>query len=204
MDDAITLMRRGPNATDADIMQFIEAYNRMVESGSSDEMRDFNKVYEESGDGLVGFWNGFKSNPSVFPQLFVSSASAMFNPASLVAGAAAAGTGFLASGPGGAAVLGIGAVSSALESALTYAELLQEEIGVNTPMTIENVRAVLSQPGIQDRLTWKSTGRGLTIGAIEGLTAGLGVKATSLVTGRTGSQLAGGLTGTVVEGAGGS
>ena len=204
VDDAIALMRKGPNATDADIMQFIEAYDRMLESGVSDEMQDFNKIYEESGGGLVGFWNGFKSNPSVFPQLFVSSASAMFNPASLVAGAAAAGTGFLVSGPGGAAVLGIGAVSSALESALTYAELLQEEIGVNTPMTIENVRAVLSQPGIQNRLTWKSTGRGLTIGAIEGLTAGLGVKATSLVTGRTGSQLAGGLAGTVVEGAGGA
>jgi hypothetical protein len=204
VDDAIALMRKGPNATDADIMQFIEAYNRMLESGVSDEMEDFNKIYEESGGGLVGFWNGFKSNPSVFPQLFVSSASAMFNPASLVAGVAAAGPGFLAAGPGGALVFGIGGVSSALEAALTYAELLQEEIGVNTPMTIENVRAVLSQPGIQDRLTWKSTGRGLTIGAIEAFTAALGVKATSLVTGRTGSQLVGGLTGTAVEGAGGA
>jgi hypothetical protein len=204
VDDAIALMRKGPNATDADIMQFIEAYNRMLESGVSDEMQDFNKIYEESGGGLVGFWNGFKSNPSVFPQLFVSSASAMFNPASLVAGVAAAGPGFLAAGPGGALVFGIGGVSSALEAALTYAELLQEEIGVNTPMTIENVRAVLSQPGIQDRLTWKSTGRGLTIGAVEAFTAALGVKATSLVTGRTGSQLVGGLTGTAVEGAGGA
>ncbi len=204
VDDAIALMRKGPNATEADIVQFIEAYNRMLESGSSDEMRDFTKVYEESGGGLVGFWNGFKSNPTVFPQLFVSSASAMVNPASLAAGLAAAGPGFLAAGPGGALVTGIVGSATALESALTYAELLQEEIGLTTPMTIENVRAVLNQPGVQDRLVWKATGRGLTIGAVEGLTAALGVKATSLVTGRTGSQLAGGLAGTVVEGVGGA
>ena len=128
----------------------------------------------------------------------------MINPASLAAGVAAAGPGFLVGGPGGALVTGIAASATALEAALTYAELLQEEIGLYTPMTIENVRAILSQPGVQDRLTWKATGRGLTIGAIEGLTSALGVKATSLVTGRTGSKLVGGLTGTAVEGAGGA
>ena len=58
----------------------------MASQGESDEMKEFNKIYEANGSGWLGFLMGTGNNPSILPQLFVSSVSAMLTPATLAAG----------------------------------------------------------------------------------------------------------------------
>ena len=60
---------------------------------------------------------------------------------------------------------------TAMETGLTFAELLQEEVGGE--LTKENVRAILDDPEKLHDLRVRSGGRGLTIGAIEAATMGL-------------------------------
>ena len=76
-------------------------------------MKDFDRIYEEAGGGVFGFFKGLLFNPTVAPQLFTSSVRAMVNPASLkAAGGVTAGfTGVGALG-GGLVGAGAGAVSS--------------------------------------------------------------------------------------------
>jgi len=72
----------------------------MESYGSSDEMKEFQKIYEEGGKGILGFVKGIYRNLSVIPQLFTSSVAAMINPAV----ASGAGAGALAGAATGAAL----------------------------------------------------------------------------------------------------
>ena len=140
----------------------------MQSQGESDEMRDFNKIYQAEDGGWWGFIKGVAANPTVIPQLFTSSVSAMVNPAVLAAGVGGAGvgaaigsTGFSA-GPlgvfttaGGAIAGGMGAMGATLETGLTFSELLLEELG-DKPMTKENVRKVLQDPDAMASIRRKS------------------------------------------------
>ena len=60
---------------------------------------------------------------------------------------------------------------TAMETGLTFAELLQEEVGGE--LTKENVRAILDDPEKLHDLRVRSGGRGLAIGAVEAATMGL-------------------------------
>ena len=76
------------DVSDEQIQEFIQANEALANVPPSDEMKDFQKIYEENGGGVLGFTLGVANNMSVIPQLFVSSVSAMLNPTSLAAGAA--------------------------------------------------------------------------------------------------------------------
>ena len=192
-DPSIDLFRAGEDADDETILNYINANKDFQQNVmQSDEMRDFNKIYEEAGGGWWGFIKGAANNPSVLTQELVSSIAMQIGSlqSDEVATAATAGlaTGAIAGtaiGPVGTIGGGIaGAMSgamSALETGLTFSELLNEKIGED--LTIENVRAFLQNGEELADLKNKALGRGITIGAIElatmGLAAGVGGKIAS-------------------------
>ena len=199
VDEALEVYKKGRNLSDQDLQAFLDANERMREAGVSDEMLEYNKIAEEEGGGIFGVLKAFANNPTIMPQVIVSSFSQMLGSAvdseevlgtaaassgaGAAAGAAIGSTGF-SLGPLGALTTAGGAVSGAvggffggltgvMETGNTLAQLLQEEIGEDVEMTKENVRAILEDPDRFENLKNRAVARGLTIGAIEGLTAGL-------------------------------
>ena len=200
VDPSLDIFYEGDQSTDEEILKFIEVNKNLAEVNmESDEMKSFNKTYEEEGGGWWGFVKGAAMNPSTLSSMLVSSISSQlntinplsdaFSEQSVAAGAsgATAGAGFaLAAGQLGPQIglpeelitVPMGAVTglmtgtmTAMETGLTFAELLQEEAGGE--LTKENVRAILNDPEKLHELRRKSAGRGLTIGAIEAATMGL-------------------------------
>ena len=185
VDPAFDLMNNGSNTSDEEVLNYINANKEIAkEAKVSDEMRNFLKIYEENGSGVWGFIKGTIKNPSILPSLFISSMASQVGAATKseeVALAAGVGAG------GGAAVgsvvpvigTGIGAMSgmfaggaTAMESAMTFSELLQEEIG-EKELTVEAVKNILEDEEKLNNLKRKAYARGLTIGMVEGLTSGV-------------------------------
>ena len=199
VDEALEVYKKGRNLSSEDLQAFLAANKRMQEAGVTDEMLNYQKMYEENGGGMWGAVKAFAANPTIAPSVIVSSISQMISSAEdseevlgmaalssgagAVAGAAIGSTGF-SLGPLGALTTAGGAVSGAvggffggltgaMETGNTLAQLLQEEIGEGVEMTKENVRAILEDTDKFQDLKDKAVARGLTIGAIEGVTAGL-------------------------------
>ena len=216
IDESLELFVKGKDVTDEDIQDFIIAQDKMANAGQSDEMRDFNKIYQSDGGGWWGFIKGVSANPTIIPQLFVSSVSAMVNPTVLAAAGAGAGagaaigsTGFSA-GPlgvfttaGGAIAGAMGAAGGTLETGLTFAELLLEQLD-GKPMTKENVRNILESEEKMQGIRYKSAGRGFAIGMVDAISAGVASKVTAKVAGLTGKKLVAATAGGAVEAIGGS
>ena len=103
---------------------------------------------------------------------------------------------------GGAIAGGFGMQAAAMETALTFSELLHEEIG--EPLTKENIKALLEDEERYNDLIKKAIARGVTIGIIEGITGGLakGVTSKAVKLGLGDKTAAG--AGIIVEGFGGS
>jgi len=209
VDESLELMMKGGEASEEDVMAFIESYRAMQQSGPSEEMNSFNKIYQDNGGGILGFIKGVAANPTVVPQLFTSSVSAMVNPTVLGAAAVGAAGGTLAGGPIGTIGGAMFAASTTLESALTFGELLEEALE-GKPMTNENIRAVLEDPDKMRTIRAKAMGRGLAIGVIDGISGGLASKVTANVAkatakaGKTTSRLTAATAGGGVEVVGGS
>jgi len=208
VDESLELLMKGGNASENDVYDFIKAYEAMQNAGVSDEMNDFNRIYQAEGGSVWGFIKGVRANKTVVPQLFVSSVSAMLNPSVLAAGTAGAAAGSVIPVVGtiGGAMFAAG---TTLETALTFGELLEEALD-GKPMTNENVRAVLESPDKMRSIRARAMGRGLAIGAIDGLTGGVAskvgasvIKSTSKI-GKTVSKLSGLATVTGIEAVGGS
>ena len=216
VDESLELFAKGKDVTDQDIQDFIIAQEEMNAVGQSDEMRDFNKIYQADGGGWWGFIKGVANNPSVVPQLFVSSVSAMVNPTVIAAAGVGAGTGAaigstgFSAGPlgvfttaGGAIAGAMGAAGGTLETGLTFAELLIEQLD-GKPMTKENVREILESEEKMQGIRFKSAGRGFAIGMVDAISAGVASKITAKVAGLTGRKLAATGAGIGVEVVGGS
>ena len=211
VDESLELFAKGADASDEDIQDFIAAQKRMQDAGESDEMRDFQKIYQADGGGVLGFIKGVAANPTVIPQLFVSSVSAMLTPAVLAGAATGAGAGAVAGsatltpfGVGAGAIAGaMGGAGTALEAGLTYSELLQEQLG-DKPMTNENIREVLQDEEMMDDIRFKAVARGLTIGAVDAAFGGIASKLTTSVAKSTGRKLVASAAGGATEAVGGS
>ena len=203
VDEALELFAKGSDASQEDIDDFIAAQKRMQSMGESDEMRDFQKIYQADGGGWLGFIKGVIANPTVIPQLFVSSVSAMATPATLAGAASGAAAGAAIAGPAGALIGAMGMAGTTLETGLTYAELLQEELG-GKEMTEENIREILGNQEKMNNIRFKAVGRGLTIGAIDAISGGIATKVVGKVAGMTGRKLLAGAAGGAVEAVGGS
>ena len=84
VESSIDLYVAGNEISDKKLEKYIEAVNYTESLGESDEMRDFQKTYEEEGSGIFGVLKGLYDNPSIAPQVLVSSISAMARPSVLV------------------------------------------------------------------------------------------------------------------------
>jgi len=179
IDESLELLgksRIGADITSEDIQDFLIAQRQLQSVGVSDEMKDFNRIYQANGGGAWGWVKGVLANPSTIPQLFVSSMSAMVNPTVLAGAAAGAAAGSVASPIGTAAGFFAGA-GITLETGLTFAELLQKEVvDRGLKMDEAGVRQVLEDKDAMSSIRNKSAGRGLVIGAIDGIASKVGVK----------------------------
>ena len=228
IDDALKLYASGSSISDEDLQEYIAAVGEMDNIGMSDEMRSFNKIYENNGGGVLGFVLGVGANPTVLGQLFVSSIASMVNPA-VAAGAGAgaatgAGVGAAAGAIGGplAAITAAGGAvtgtlmgaGATLETGLSFTEFLKEEVqkkGLN--FDEEGIRAVLEDEEALQNVRNNSAARGIAIGVVDGLTrgiagkiAGRGVKAAKAA-GKAvsaGQKAKAGLGAALIEGVGGS
>lgn len=205
-ENASDLLLRGSMATEEDIASYLEANKNAQKYGSSAEMQEYQKTYEENGSGFMGVVMGLsKSGLTILPELVLSSfASMASNTDSLAAAGAAIGTGAtlgattgMVGGPVGG---GVGAVAgaaaaipyafaaagSALEMGATFSELLQEEI--EGEMTPEKIREVLNDPEKYTSIRNKAIARGVVIGAIDAYTGKLGGKIATKVLTKGGKQ----------------
>ena len=250
--EAMDLYKEGSNVTMESVQEFIEAkQEEAARYTESEAMKEFSRQYEKEGKTWTAFFRGMKRNPMLMAELFVQSlgtqiGTAMDSDDAIAAAAAGAGAGAatgaavgasgaaftagisVAGGAIGGTIAGaMGGLATSMETSLTFGELIEAELQKEgKEFTDENVFALLrSAKGKQIRN--KALGRGLTIGAIEGLSGGVAgkavtgtakgvmkaVKAGTKVGGRTaatatkrGARLgkaAGAITGLGVEGVGG-
>ena len=102
VDDALNLYASGSSISEEDLQEYIKSVEEMESFGMSDEMKSFNKIYENNGGGVLGFVLGAGQNPSILGQLFVSSIASMVNPAVAAGAGAGAATGAAVGGAAGA------------------------------------------------------------------------------------------------------
>ena len=211
VDDAMRVFSQGAEISDDELQEYVAAVKNMQAFGPSDEMTNFQKTYQEEGEGIFGFLKGIYKNPTVIPQLFTSSVRGMLDADALAYGAAGAGAGALAGG----ATTGIGAVpgaiggfilgaSGSLETATSFNEFLLEELG-DKDFTLENVREVISDPEKMGRIRRRAAGRGIAIGAIDAISGGIAGKATKSIAtaAKAAPKLKGAAAGIGIESAGG-
>jgi len=204
VDDALKIFYSEKDIDQEDLEDYISAVQKMESFQPSDEMKEFDEIYQKEGGGIMGFIKGVYKNPTVIPQIFTSSMLAMLNKGSLAAGAAGAGVGALATAP----VAGIGAIpgaiaglSGALETGISFTEFLKEELG-DKDFSDENIRAVLEDPAAISRIKNKALTRGVSIAAIDALTGGVATKLGTSV-GKSFGKLAATGTGITTEAIGG-
>lgn len=190
-ENASDLLLRGGQSTPEDIASFLKANKDLQEVGESEEFRDYQRIQKEEG-GFYGVVKGIAANPTILPELIVSSlvgmasdkdSRAAFASALGTGAGTGAGVGAVAGGVGAlpGAVAGtlaavpfaFGAAGAAMEMGATFAELLQEELGEGVELTKENVKSVLEDKEAYKRIRNKSVARGLTIGTIDVFTGKL-------------------------------
>jgi len=195
------------------IQDFIEAKEQEATTYvESESMKKFQEQYVKEGKTWSAFFRGVKDQPGLLPELFVQSlgtqVGTLFDSPGSALGAAATGAGVGAVGGVAGALAGaMGGLASSMEAALTFGELIEKRLKEKgQEFTDENIKALLETEGKEIRN--KSIGRGLTIGAIEGLSGGLAGKAAvaakGAVKGARKAALAAGTAGIGVEAAGGA
>jgi len=198
-------------------MESIQEFMKAKESEAnsyvpSDRMSKFQEQYVKEGKTWTAFFRGVKDQPGLLPELFVQSlgtqVGTLFDSPGSALGAAAAGAGVGAVGGVAGALAGaMGGLATSMEAALTFGELIETRLKEKgQDFTDENIKALLEAEGTEIRN--KSIGRGLTIGAIEGLSGGLagkaGVAASKVAKGAKRAKLAAGGAGVGVEAIGGA
>lgn len=185
--EAFDVMSKGSSVSYEELEKFVNSTNAAQQAGVSDEMKEFQKIYEEEGGGAWGFLKGMvQTRFQVVPQVMASSMATMLSSAVdseqvLAAGTAGAGTGAAAGAAATAYGFGLGAipggitglitgVSGAMETGLTFTELIQTELQKSgKEFTKENIKELLSDKDKFNSIRNRSIGRGATIGAVEGL-----------------------------------
>jgi len=190
VDEAFDIYRKGSSISDEELQRYINAVNNMNKYGPTNEQFLYQKAVEENGGGFFGGMKALAENPGYAPQAIVTSLSTMVGSffdsddvaavtlASMGTGAALGATGFSA-GPlgtattaGGALIAGFSSLTGAMETGLTLTELLKDELG-GKEFNKENIREILNNEETVTRIKNRSLARGLTIAAVEGITAGL-------------------------------
>jgi hypothetical protein len=218
--EASDLLMEGSGVSIETIQEFMKAKEQEAKDYvPSERMQKFQKKYQEEGKTWAAFFRGVKRDPALMAELFVESLGTRVgtffdsDEARLAtAGGAAAGAGIGAAFGGIGAVPGaftgmMGGLATSMEVALTFGELIEAELEKQgKEFTDKNIQELLqSKEGGSIRN--RAIGRGLTIGAIEGLTGGIAGKVgKSVMKAAKGGKrgiVAAGTTGAAVEGVGG-
>jgi hypothetical protein len=232
-ENASDLLLAGSKASDEDIESYLEALRDSQKYGSSDEFMEYQKIYQEHGEGILGVVLGLAhTGVTVVPEILLNSYTAMIAnkdaryalEATVLGGAGIGATTGTAVGPAGTAAGAAGgavaalpfafaAAGSAMEFGSTFSELLLEEAG-NRKLTKELIADILNDEEAYKRIRNKAITRGLTIGVIDALTGKMGGKLTTGILTKGGTQAAKQATkkevlkavvgSSLVEGAGGS
>ncbi len=234
--EASDLFAEGSNVNLETVQEFIKAKEdeakRYVPSKRMDK---FQKKYEAEGKTWSAFFRGVKRDPALMAELFVQSLGTQIGTAmdseQAVAAAAAgagvgAGTGAAVGASGAAFTAGIsvaggavtgaisgamGGLATAMETTLTFGELIETELEKEgKEFTDVNIKALLEGPKGQS-IRNRSLGRGITIGAFEALSGGVAGKVTTgtikgvskAVKAGKRAKVAGAVAGLGVEGVGG-
>ena len=196
-DEGIELLYDGANATSEDIQDFLDAQARLSANGQTDEMANFNNIYDNADNKFAGFLKGMAENPSVIFQLAAETITQMANPASLAAAGGVIATGAGIGAVGGVGFGGVGAIpgavagafnattlriafgaaGGALETGLSFSQFLQKELDDRgLEMNEENIVKILNDEEALSNIRLNSLGRGGIIGTIDALAAGAGSK----------------------------
>ena len=198
--EAMDIYRQGNEISDEDLQNFIDAAKLTEGREQTNEEASWIRDTEKHGGGFFGGMMGLLENPGYAPQFIASSLATMAatlydapEARAYVAGGAATGAATYAGigatatsigGPVGTAIggvvgAGLGAVSGGfagligvMETGLTLTELLREELG-DKEFNQKNMRALLGNREVMERVKSKALARGMTIAAVEGLTIGL-------------------------------
>ena len=119
LNEALRLQRKGSNATAEDVEEYIQAVNKMESIPVTDEMRDFQRIYEENDKSWLGFIKGVYANPSALSGVVAQSVASMINPTVALGSAKTAGATALALGGAGLAAGGPAAGLAGLGIAYT-------------------------------------------------------------------------------------
>ncbi len=218
----LNLAINGNNVTDEELEDFRRALAASAEAGPSDEMQELGRIVDKKSEGLsyagkmLVALSETAKRPQLLPELVVSSVAMMANKE--VAEGALAGGGL---GAGGALLYGqlgpqvalpeelftvpasfltgaAGGAATTLETGLSFAEFMMEELaekqGVDineVDMSNESLREVLSDNEAMSRLRNRSAGRGVAMGIFNMVTKNVASFVTRRVVGKTGSKLKG-------------
>ena len=198
--ESFDVYRQGRNISDEDLQNFIKAAQAIENNPETNESASWRKDTKKHGGGFLGGLMGLLENPGYAPQFIASSlatmGSSLFDSeevaaftaagagtgaligksagalAGSVGGPIGTGLGYIAGAGAGAIGGGMAGLVGAMETGLTLTDLLRDELG-DKEFNQENIRALLNDKDVMDRVTSRSLARGLTIGAVEGLTFGL-------------------------------
>ena len=232
--EAFDVYRQGRNISEEDLQGFIEAAKAMENNPETNEAASWRQDTEKHGGGALGGFMSLLENPGYFPQFIASSmstmASSLFDSEEVAAatGVGAAGgavvgskigglagtvggpignfLGYIGGAGAGAMGGGMAGLVGAMETGLTLTDLLRDELG-EKEFNEKNIRALLNDKDVMDRVKSKSLARGATIGMVEGLTFGLSrgvggkMLGAALAKGTVGLSTAGLKTGAKIAGA---
>ena len=196
LSEALALWRSN-EVSDEEIQEFIDKQKELEAVGQTDEVIQNQKDYDAAianGNNPVSAWlQAAVKNPSWLLQVGITSAANLARSlvdgpgitASVAAGAVATGQagaalGTAVGGPIGTAIAGtistaggaIGTLSGIMETGLTMAEFINEELA-GKEANIENIRAILSDEEKYRELTRRAVKRGVAIGFVDTITGGL-------------------------------
>ena len=197
-DEANRLFLRGGSATDDEIRAFLRTQESLMGAKQTDEMLNFNKIYDAADNKFTGFLEALGKNPSALFQIGAQTITQMINPSSgmaagtVIAGGAAigasggAGFGGVGAIPGaiagainpGTLKLAFAAAGGALETGLSFAEFIREEINERDDLEFDQdgIRAILEDSDAFNRARKKSIARGGSIAIIDRIFLGIGGK----------------------------
>lgn len=202
------------------LMNAADQHQKFVDRyGLSSEMLDYQQSVQEAeqkGENTtLAALYAIGRNPSLLPELTLSSLAGLFNTTSgaAFAGTIAAGAGIgAAAGPGGALAgaaggavaafpVAMGAASMALETSASFVDLLKTEMQERgMAWTPANIQAALNNDDIYDRVRNRAVARGAIIGTVDAL----GAKAASSAARGISSALGKAGAATMIEAGGGA
>jgi hypothetical protein len=192
-DEALDLLSGFTN--EEDIEEWIEAHEASSQYQQSDEMAEFNRIADEEGiwSFVTKAITEKQSLLKIAPEIMIQSVAQMLGSESALAtGGAVVGTGAAIGAVGGAGVLsaataGAGAVASiptayaaagaTIEAGMSFSGYIDEELQKRgLELNKYNVKTLLEDDDFVTAARAKAAARGVVIGAVDRMTAGLGAK----------------------------